>query len=520
MAEEMQNVNKTTLKIQEERNTPSFFDVVIIGGGVIGSLISYRLSQYDFSVCLLEKEADLAMEETSANSAIVHAGYDPVPGSAKAKYNVLGNSMMEPLCEALHVPFVRNGSLVLGFTPEDQSHLSLLLERGKANGVEGLEMLSPEQVLKMEPNLSPEILCALYAPTGGIVCPYELTLAASEAAYQNGVEYRFEHEVIGIRTNEKTVEPSDISSGARFEVTCRVSGSNRKHRLTCRFLINAAGAFSDRISAMAGDASFTIIPRRGEYMILDKTFPYKVSRTIFQTPSSKGKGVLVTATVDGNTLIGPNAQEIADPSDDRITQEGQNEIFLQALRSVPSLDRKWMIRSFAGIRSTPSTHDFIIGESSLVQGFFQAAGIESPGLTSAPAIAVEMERLITEAIPGKPVKKEIFSMRREPSIRFKDLTRTEQLQKIRENPLYAQVVCRCEYVTEAEIVDAIRRPLGARTVNGVKLRTRAGMGRCQSGFCLPRILPILAREWGVPEEKITLFGTGSEIIKGRTRYGR
>lgn len=483
-------------------------------------MISYRLSQYDFSVCLLEKEADLAMEETSANSAIVHAGYDPVPGSAKAKYNVLGNSMMEPLCEALHVPFVRNGSLVLGFTAEDRDHLSLLLDRGKANGVEGLEILSQEQVLKMEPNLSTEILCALYAPTGGIVCPYELTLAASEAAHQNGVEYRFEHEVVQIRTKTKKTAGAYDSADARFEVTCRVSGSSRMRRLTCRFLINAAGAFSDRISAMAGDASFTIIPRRGEYMILDKTFPYKVGHTIFQTPSANGKGVLVTPTVDGNTLIGPNAQEIADPSDDRITQEGQNEIFRQALRSVPSLDRRWMIRSFAGIRSTPSTHDFILRESDAVKGFFQAAGIESPGLTSAPAIAAEMERLITEAFPKKPMKKAAISMRREPAVRFKDLSREEQLQKIRENPLYAQVVCRCEHVTEAEIVDSIRRPLGARTVNGVKLRTRAGMGRCQSGFCLPRILPILAREWGVPEEKITLFGTGSEIIKGRTRYGR
>ena len=386
----------------KEHKAPDF-DVVIIGGGVIGSLISYQLSKYEIKICLVEKESDLAMEETSANSAIVHAGYDPEPGSNKAKYNILGNRMMEPLCRALGVPFERNGSIVLAFTPEDKEHLLFLLERGRTNGVKGLAILSPEEIFEMEPFLSREILCALYAPSGGIVCPYELTLAASEVAHRNGVEYRFEREVTGIRRMRTTP--------ARFEVTCGIPGRavRRNEKITCRFVINAAGAFADAISKMAGDSSFSILPRRGEYIVLDKTIVNKVRHTVFQTPSAKGKGVLVTPTVDGNTLIGPNAQPVSDPSDTRTTEEGLNEVFQLAKKSVPSLDRKWMIRSFAGIRSTPSTHDFILGESSAVKGLFQAAGIESPGLTSAPAIAAELEKNILEAFSTRPALRSSYS---------------------------------------------------------------------------------------------------------------
>jgi glycerol-3-phosphate dehydrogenase len=528
----MQRQNEIRQKATKEHKAPDF-DVVIIGGGVIGSLISYQLSKYEIKVCLVEKEADLAMEETSANSAIVHAGYDPEPGSNKAKFNILGNEMMEPLCNALNVPFERNGSLVLAFTPEDKEHLLFLMDRGRTNGVKGLAILSPEEVFEMEPFLSKEILCALIAPSGGIVCPYELTLAASEVAHRNGVEYRFEHEVTGIR-RMRTLP-------AYFEVTCSIPGpvasvfrkmdhsspeqtagapARRKEKITCRFVVNAAGAFADVISRMAGDDSFFIIPRRGEYIVLDKTIPCKVRHTVFQTPSAKGKGVLVTPTVEGNMLVGPNAQPVSDPSDTRTTEEGLNEVFQLAKKSVPSLDRKWMIRSFAGIRSTPSTHDFILGESAAVKGFFQAAGIESPGLTSAPAIASELERNILDAFSTKPGLKSSYRTKRKVTVRFRDLSREEQREKIKENPLYAQMICRCEQITEAEVIESIHRPLGAKTINGVKLRTRAGMGRCQSGFCLPRLLPILARELGVPEEAVSLFGTGSEMIKGRTRYDR
>jgi len=502
----MQKNNEIANGRRKEHKAP-YYDVVIIGGGVIGSLISYRLSKYEISVCLIEKEADLATEETGANSAIVHAGYDPEPGTEKAKHNVRGNARMEGLCSALHVPFQRNGSLVIAFTPEEKAHLEHLLERGRTNGVPDLALLSPEEAQRLEPLLSKDIICALHAPTGGIICPYELTLAASEVARLNGVDYLFEHEVTGIEAIR--------SKSARFKVTCRLPYEIR--RITCRFLVNAAGVFADEISRMAGDASFTIIPRRGEYIVLDKTIPYKVTHTVFQTPSAKGKGVLVTPTVDGNILVGPNSQPVADPFDTRTTQQGLEEVWDLARKSVPSLEKKWMIRSFAGIRSTPSTHDFILGESGVSKGFFQAAGIESPGLTSAPSIAEEIERGVVEGFSERPKIKNSYMEERKPTVRFRDLSREEQQVRIRENPLYAQVICRCEEITEAEIVDAIHRPLGAKTVNGVKLRTRAGMGRCQSGFCLPRILTILAREKDIPEESVTLFGTGSEILTGKTR---
>lgn len=503
---------KTVNSMNAPKERISLYDTIIIGGGVIGSLISFRLSKYQFSTALLEKEADLAMEESGANSAIVHAGYDPEPGSKKAFYNILGNREMEPLCQQLQVPFRRNGSLVLAFNREEEDQLRRLLERGKTNGVPDLVLLSRNELLKLEPAVSKESVCALYAPTGGIVCPYELTLAAGETACRNGVDFYFEHEVTKIQKGNDGL----------FTVSCHIPDpDNLKSFLTqtfqCRFLINASGAYADKVSAMAGDASFTITPRRGEYLVMDKMVGNLVQHTIFQAPSVKGKGVLVTPSVDGNLLIGPNAQVVGDPSDKRTTAAGMQEIWELARKSVPSIDKRWIIRSFSGIRSTPSTHDFIIQESDAVPGFFQVSGIESPGLTAAPAISSEVERLVTEAFPMKPELKEQYIQTREAIVRFRDLSLTEQQQKIQEDPQYAHVVCRCEKVTEAEIVDAIRRPLGAKTLNGVKMRTRAGMGRCQSGFCLPKVLEILSRERGIAEEAVTLSGTGSELITGKTR---
>ncbi|MHB1483215.1 MAG: FAD-dependent oxidoreductase [Saccharofermentanales bacterium] len=507
--------SKSRISVNKQEPGTPHYDIVIIGGGVIGSLISYQLSKYELSICLLEKRCDLAMEESGANSAIVHAGYDPEPGSGKALFNVRGNKMMEPLCRSLHVPFKRNGSLIIAFSEEERKTLDRLFERGSINGVEGLELLDRDSVLAMEPALSSEVTGALHAPTGGIVCPYELTHAASEVAFQNGVAYYFNHAVTAIRpiTASSGTEPGKQLPDGRFEVECGEAGA----KFTCDIIINAAGVFADRISGMAGDGFYKITPRRGEYVILDKTIGDKVGHTIFQTPSSKGKGVLVTPTVDGNILVGPNSQEIDDCSDCSTTDAGINEIWDMAVKSVPSLEKKWIIRTFAGIRSTPSTHDFIIGESTVVPGFFEAAGIESPGLTAAPAIAVEIERLVTESFKVLPKVKKTYIIDRSPVIRFRDLPMDEQRKRIRENPLYAHVVCRCEKITEAEVVAAIRGPLGARTVNGVKARTRAGMGRCQSGFCLPKIIAILAREMNVPEESITLSGPGSEMLVGKTR---
>ncbi len=490
------------------------YDVVIVGGGVVGSITAYRLSGHGISVCLLEKEADLAAGATGANSAIVHAGYDPVPGTLKARYNVEGSRLFPSLCAELGVPFVRNGSLVLAFSEEEHRHLAGLLENGCRNGVEGLELLTADRARALEPALAGGIHSALLAPSGSIVCPYELTFASAETALRNGVDFFFEHEVTGIERP---------APGGGFLLRCATRrGQGPERRITARLVVNAAGAFADRISAMAGDASFTITPRRGEYAILDKQYGRPVGHTVFQTPTERGKGVLVTPAVDGNMIIGPNAHAVADPDDTATTTGGMDEVWSSALRSVPSLDRSASIRTFAGIRATPSTHDFIVGESRETEGLFQAAGIESPGLTASPAISKALEEAVIGRLrrSGRAVgpRPGAVSGRVEP-IRFRRLGLAEQAALLAADPRYANVICRCENITEPEIIDAIRRTLGEVTVNGIKMRTRAGMGRCQGGFCLPRVMGIIARETGMEESEITLSGTGSRILSGRTRDG-
>lgn len=497
---------------QNDKQPAPLYDVVIVGGGVVGSLAAYRLSKYNISVCLLDKEADLATGATGANSAIVHAGYDPKPGSLKAKYNVEGNLLFQPLCETLGVPFIRNGSLILSFNEQEHSKLVELLQNGRINGVPGLEILRAEQVRQLEPSVSADVFSALLAPTGGIVCPYELTFAAAEVAYRNGADFLFEHEVTGI---------SRDGTDGGFTLTCRTSkGLGPVRLIGAGLVLNAAGVFSDRISAMAGDSSFIITPRRGEYSIVDKQLGRLIRHTIFQTPTEKGKGILVTPAVDENIIVGPNARIIDDPSDTSTTAEGIREIWTQALKSIPSLDQSYSIRTFSGIRATPSTHDFIVGESGIVRGLFQAAGIESPGLTAAPAIAAALEEAIVGAIrhKGKAVSvKQNITLSREAPVKFRLLGLDDQNGLLESNPLYANVVCRCENVTEPEIICAIHRTIGMVTVNGIKMRTRSGMGRCQGGFCLPRILAIIARETGTDEADITLSGTGSGVLTGRTR---
>jgi len=336
------------------------YDVAIIGGGISGSLIAYRLSKYDLTVCLIEKECDLAMGATGANSAIVHSGYDPKPGSLKAKYNVEGSLLFEDLCKDLGVPYKKNGSLIIAFNSEEDKKIQALMERGRVNRVTDLEIVAGQEARLLEPVLSPDVSSALYAKTGGIVCPYELTFAASETAAANGVEFLFESEVTSIEREKDTR-------------IFKVHHSNGVIR--SKTVINAAGAYADKVSKMAGDDSFSITPRRGEYSIIDRKQGISVRHTIFQTPTSKGKGVLVTPAVDENIIVGPNSVEIEDPDDKATTFEGREYIWEHALKSVPSLKKGDSIRDFAGIRATPSTRDFIIGEHPDIPGFFRAAGI-------------------------------------------------------------------------------------------------------------------------------------------------
>jgi glycerol-3-phosphate dehydrogenase len=475
------------------------YDVVIIGAGVTGSFIARELSRYELKVCMVEKEADVAMGTSKANSAIIHGGYDAVPNTLKAILNVRGNKMMKQVATDLNVKFKQIGSLVLAFQKDDIPKLESLMQRGIANGVDTLEILSKEKLNEMEPELSSEAVAALYAPAAGIICPYELTLHAAENAVQNGVELNLRCEVKSIRFENN-----------HFIV------STTTGNLKTRYIVNAAGLYSDHISHMAGDDSFSIIPRKGEYVLFDKEYGRLVNRVIFQLPTEKGKGVLVTPTVDGNLLIGPNAEEIKDKQDTSTTESGLSEILRVSRMSVPSLANKGIITSFAGLRATPDKGDFIIRASTVNNRLIHAAGIESPGLTAAPAIGEMVARLLKEN-GLKMAERKSFN----PVL---NLLKTSMMmnekklnQLIKANPQFGNIVCRCEKVTEGDVVASIHRTIGARDVDAVKRRTRAGMGRCQGGFCSPRIVEILSRELNIPIEKITKSGGNSRILAGMTK---
>jgi len=484
------------------------YDVAVIGAGVIGSFIARELSRYKLKICLIEKASDVAEGASSANSGIVHAGYDAEPGSLKARFNVLGNRMMEQVAKELGVPFKRIGSLVLAFNEEDMSKIRELFQRGLNNGVERLEILTRQQLRQMEPAVSDEAVGALYAPTAGIICPYELTLGAAENAVMNGVELKLECEVKGIRREEYPTQP--------FQFQPNFILSTSKGEVRSKYVVNAAGVYADVISAMAGDNHFSIKPRKGEYLLMDKNQGGIVNRVIFQPPTKMGKGILVSPTVDGNLLIGPNAVDVGEREDNSTSSSGLIQVVKGALRSVPSVNVREVITSFAGLRATPSTGDFVIGESSKVKGFINVAGIESPGLTCAPAIAGYVADILRNSGLELLIK-ESFSPIRYPIKKFADMDDGERAKMIKEDPRYGRIVCRCEKVTEVEIVNAAKSPVGARSLDGIKRRTRAGMGRCQGGFCSPRVMEILSRELGIPVEEITKMGGNSRILVGRTK---
>ena len=473
------------------------YDIAIIGAGVIGSLIAREASRYNVSVVVIEKEADTALGATGANSGIVHAGFDAKPGSLKARFNVAGNKMMEGVCRELGVSYKNNGSLVIGFDDEDKKVIEELYDRGVKNGVERLEVIDSKRLRELEPNVSDKATVALYAPTGGIVCPYGLAIAALGNAMDNGAEFERCFEVKSIQRKDGVYE---ISDGEKT--------------IKARYVINAAGVFSDRIAAMGGDDSFKITPRKGEYMLCDKESGNIVSHTIFRTPSKMGKGILVSPTVDGNLLLGPTATDIDDKEDTSTTPEGLSVIANECLADVPSVPTRTVITSFAGLRSVDNKGDFII--NSPVENFINCAGIESPGLTSAPAIAVYVCELLWE-LGLVLTKKESFNPNRVSMHEFRDMTIEEKNERIKKEPAYGKIVCRCETISEGEIIRAIRENPGAVTVDGVKRRTRATMGRCGGGFCSPTIVGILAKELGIKYEDVTKFGGGSVYNYGEVK---
>ena len=473
------------------------FDVVVIGAGVIGGFVARELSKYKINVAILERSSDVALGATRANSAIVHAGFDAKEGSLKARFNVRGSEMMEDVARELGVKYQRCGSLVVGFGEEDEKTLGELLVRGEKNGVKNLSVINRDELLKLEPNIGDGVTAALFAPTGAIICPYELCMAAVGNAMDNGVCLKLNFEVNKI---------------IKTEAGYIVSSDNETIEAKC--VINCAGLYSDKIASLVGDNSFTINPRRGEYMLLDKECGNHVSRTVFRCPSAMGKGILVTPTVDGNLLLGPTAENIEDKEDTATTNKGFDSIRKQANEQVRGISFAKVITSFAGLRASGSTGDFVI--NSPKPGFINVAAIESPGLSSAPAIAEYVASLVEESGIAL-LKKDDFIATRKPAHYFRELSLEQKNEIIKQNPEYAHVICRCEIVTEGEILEAIRTNPKPTDVDGVKRRTRASMGRCQGGFCTPYIIELLANEMNVPYDKVTKFGGASYINNGRTK---
>ena len=473
------------------------YDIAIIGAGVIGGMIARELSFYKLSVCLIEKENDVATGATKANSAIVHAGFDAKVGTLKALLNVRGSQMMPQVAKDLGVKYINNGSLVVGFNEEDESTLNELLIRGNTNGVEGLKILNRSEILEIEPNIGKDVTCALYAPTGAIICPYDLAVSAIGNAMDNGTELKCSFEVTEIE------EKSD-----HYVI------KSKDEQILSKYVVNCAGIYSDKIARLLGDSSFDVHPRRGEYVLLDKESGDIVSHTIFVTPSKMGKGILVSPTVDGNLLLGPTAIDSDDKADKSTSCEFFASIYDIAERSVSSIPKNKTITSFCGLRSVGSTGDFII--NSPKNRYVNVAGIESPGLSASPAIAEYVCNLLKEI--GLPLaKKENPITKRKSMHAFREATIEEKNKMIRENPSYGKIICRCEGVTEGEILDAIRTQPKATDLDGVKRRTRSQMGRCQGGFCSPYIIELLSRELNLPYEKITKFGGKSYVATGKTK---
>ncbi|SFQ24665.1 glycerol-3-phosphate dehydrogenase [Butyrivibrio proteoclasticus] len=475
------------------------YDCLIIGAGVSGSAIAREVSKYKASVCVLEKCEDVCEGTSKANSAIVHAGFDAEEGSLMAKLNVEGNEMMDQLSKDLDIPFKRNGSMVVCVHKEELDGLKTLYERGVKNGVKGLKILSKEEALEMEPNLSDNVEGALFAPTGGIICPFELTIAMAENANVNGVEFRFNTEVEDIKKGEDGLWHLRTNNG----------------EYVTRMVINAAGVHADEIHNMVSSDKMHIIERRGDYCLLDKQVGGYVSHTIFPQPTKYGKGVLVTPTVHGNLLVGPTAIDLENKEGNNTTAQGLDEVVSKASENVKNLPMRNVITSFAGLRAHLERHEFVIEEVKDAPGFIDVAGIESPGLSASPAIGKMVGEMVKEKL--SLTEKENWIGTRKGITKTEGLSVEEMNELIKKNPAYGTIICRCESITEGEILEAIHRPLGARSLDGVKRRTRAGMGRCQAGFCSPRTMEIINRELGLPYEKITKSGGKSYIVLERTK---
>jgi len=454
------------------------FDTAIIGCGIVGAATAYELSRYHLNIAVFEKANDVACGATKANSAIIHAGYDPEPGSIMAALNVRGTKLAFDICKKLDVPHKKTGALVLAICEEDIGIIEILYDRGKQNGIQDIQLISGCQALEMEPNLNPSVLGALYAPNAGVVSPWEYALAMAETAVRNGVTLHLESEIVSIQKTK-----------AGFQITA-------KGGMVCeaRTVINAAGIHAADIHNLACEPAYTIRPNRGQYYLLDKSQGTQVSRVIFQRPTIEGKGVLVAPTVHGNLIVGPSS-EYVDGKNIAVTREGLIGVAHMAHKSVPGLNLRENIRNFAGLRAFSDLDDFIIAEADGTHGFFDLAGIKSPGLTAAPAIAEAAVELLRQSGLVLEEKEHFIDTRR--VIRFRELDVEQKILLIKANPAYGRVICRCETITEGEILDTLHTVIPPRSLDGVKRRVNAGMGRCQGSFCSPKVLKILARALGI-----------------------
>jgi glycerol-3-phosphate dehydrogenase len=486
------------------------FDVIIIGSGVIGSMIARFLSRYKLDILLVDKEADVCMGTTAANTAIIHAGYDPLPGTLKAEMNVLGNRMWDNVAGELNIPFERRGDYVVAISKEELPKLYDLLERGKKNGVSGMEIITGDEVLRREPDINPNVSGALWALTGGIVDPFAANFAAVENAIMNGVKLMLE-----------TAFEDFITDGTRI-----VGIKTNKGDFGARWVVNAAGLYSDDVMHKGGvRPEFKITPRKGEYFVFDSA-DITLKNVLFPVPTNISKGIMVTKTVHGNTIIGPNAKSIEDKEDIAVTQEGLAEVLNGAKKLIPKLNIRYVISLFAGLRAEGNarsknpnidySHDYVIEIPTDVQGLVNLGGIESPGLASSPAIVQRVVELLKDS--GEDLEEKLhWNPIRPARPRFRDLSREEQKILIQNDPRYGRIVCRCENVTEGEIIAEIHSPITVRTYDAVKRRTWLGTGRCQGSFDTPRVVEILSRELGVPPEQISKKGPGSEFLIGKTK---
>jgi len=477
------------------------YDIAIIGAGVVGSAIARELSRYHANICVIDKEEDVCNGTSKANSAIIHAGFDAKPGSLKARLNVRGNELMTVLSQELDIPFTRNGSLVVCTKDQDRIALEELLKKASQNGVPGCRIIEHEELFTMEPNLADDVSCAFYAPTGGIVCPFHMTMAFAENANVNGVLFHLNTMVKQIQKTENGYRLLTVNAETKEEET-----------LAARIVINAAGVYADELNNMVSERKLHITARKGEYCLLDKDAGSHVKHTIFQLPSKMGKGVLVSPTVHGNLIVGPTAVDVDDKEALNTTQDGLASLAVTSALSVKNVPMRQVITSFSGLRAHEDGNDFVIGEAPDAKGFINVAGIESPGLSSAPAIGEMVANLVKNML--SLTEKENFIATRKGILHPETLSIEGRNELIQKQPAYGTIICRCEMISEGEILDAIHRPLGARSLDGIKRRTRAGMGRCQSGFCAPRTMEILERELKMSIFDITKNGAGSNIAVG------